>query len=106
MKLSEIYREAAYIVATSRPVYLHHRPACSAIALLCETVEESTKARKLFEEYFKPKGAGDFSLWFGPITVSPAITIKELRRNKVNRITALLFMNEIAKDLENESFNT
>lgn len=67
-----------------------NRHTCACTTLRAKTWSTETNELKLFVKYFKPvyKGAGQS--WFGSTS---------LQENQIDRHTALLFLLEITKDL-------
>lgn len=68
----------------------HYRYNLYNLIYLPETKEENIEL-KLFVDYFKPKNKLTLDAWFGSRIDSP--------QNQTDRYTALLFLLEIAKDL-------
>jgi hypothetical protein len=89
---SEIYREAAKLVATEyfNKEGKEHYACCTAIkTMLRSTISDNPKIEALFSDYFKPRNFLSSEPWFGS-------TRKGKNRNM--RVLALLFMYEIVKD--------
>lgn len=106
MKLSEIYVEAAKMVAQGRDAaerYAlhgnHHLCACPAVIQVClERRGPTYKALHRFREYFRPAGRSDEQVWFGKCTTDNPV--EDLERNQAYRVTALLLMAQIVEGEE------
>lgn len=90
----EIYLKAAKEMLVWNPEELSsecHRVACGALSDACDGYGVATPYRNLFAEYFKPDNLTERDKWFGSTFSS---------KNHQTRILALLFMYEIAKDIQ------
>ncbi len=91
MKASEVYLEAAILIASqywSRELN-EHFCACGAIELMCPP--RAFDFKSAFAEYFMPEERDTEQLWFGDTGIE---------ENRNPRVLALLFMHQIAKDAE------
>lgn len=102
-RLSKVYLDAAIVMEKSYSPNGNHTFACWAIEDACIDAWGTgltARALAMFAEYFKPIGSGSSSVaWFG-LAAQPSQSTPErlkMRENKDHRVTALLFMHEIAK---------
>ncbi|ASJ79252.1 hypothetical protein P26059A_0100 [Curvibacter phage P26059A] len=81
-----------------------HRSSAESMECVCRFLRNNPQAYRGFVEAFKPDKMSVVDRWFDKYRGdSCKVPKKELQAIKAHRITAVLFMHELAKDFEHQA---